>query len=133
MKKTKTDKQKSQTNPIIISRKLQFHYWERCTLLQPAESALPGVISHKAFVVSVGDLVNIPAAQAEQHKPRLAAHNINADSFPSGDPARILIIMPFVGKVCKMSSVSSCPGEALQVKSMLTRDVIITEKKKKNP
>lgn len=84
MKKTKTDKQKSQTNPIIISRKLQFHYWKPCTLLQPAESALPGVISHKACVVSVRELVNIPAAQPEQHKSRSAAQNMNADSFPSG-------------------------------------------------
>lgn len=84
VKETGTDKQKSQINPIIISRKLQFHYWEACALLQSAESALPRVISHKACVVSVGDLINIPAAQPEQHQSRFSAQNINADSFPSG-------------------------------------------------
>lgn len=81
MKKTKINRN---PNPIIISRKLRFHYWEARTLRQPAESALPRVISHKTCVVSVRDLVNIPASQPEQHKPRFTAQNMNADSFPSG-------------------------------------------------
>lgn len=66
---------------------------------QAADSALPRVISHKARVVSVGDLVNIPAAQPEQHKSRLSAQNINADSLPSGDSVQILISGPLVETV----------------------------------
>lgn len=66
---------------------------------QSAESALPRVISHKACVVSVRDLVNIPAAQPEQHESRLTAQNINAESFPIWDSAQILISMSSAEKV----------------------------------
>ncbi len=57
------------------------------------------VISHKACVVSVRDLVNIPAAQPEQHKSHLTAQNINADFVPIWDSAQILDSLSAAEKV----------------------------------